>query len=116
MQLDKKDLIKASYVCPFYHLTSPIVVFVSQIFEKKEEIKRCQGFLEVNKRGKAGISLLPGHTASKMKKAGKTQAIDQPNILLRKLIFENRQAERVIQEVRLVYLTHHNKHTNVFLL
>ncbi|KAK5910160.1 hypothetical protein CesoFtcFv8_004021 [Champsocephalus esox] len=74
----------------------------AEIFEKKEEIKRCQGFLEVNKRRKAGISLLPvqqsQHTASKMKKAGKTQAIDQPNILLSKLIFENRQAERVIQE------------------
>ncbi|KAJ4941690.1 hypothetical protein JOQ06_011566 [Pogonophryne albipinna] len=74
----------------------------AEIFEKKEEIKRCQGYLEDNKRRRAGISLLRvqqiQHTASKMKKAGKTQAIDQPNILLSKLIFENRQAERVIQE------------------
>ncbi|KAL3063162.1 hypothetical protein OYC64_002859 [Pagothenia borchgrevinki] len=75
----------------------------AEIFEKNEEIKRCQGYLEDNNRHKAGISLIPVqqsqvHTASKMKKAGKTQAIDQPNILLSKLIFENRQAERVIQE------------------
>ncbi|KAI9521524.1 hypothetical protein NQZ68_003677 [Dissostichus eleginoides] len=75
----------------------------AEIFEKNEEIKRCQGYLEDNNRRKAGISLLPVqqsqvHTASKMKKAGKTIDIDQPNILLSKLIFENRQAERVIQE------------------
>ncbi|XP_010772234.1 dynein regulatory complex protein 10 isoform X2 [Notothenia coriiceps] len=75
----------------------------AEIFDKKEEIKSCQDYLEDNKRRKAGISLLPVqqsqvHTASKWKKAGKTQAIDQPNILLSKLIFENRQAERVIQE------------------
>lgn len=45
---------------------------------------------------------------SKMKQTSIQQEIDRLNIQLNNLILENRQAERVLQEVRLVYLTFHS--------
>lgn len=104
---------------PIY-LTSPFFLFVSQISQTNVEIEKLQSALRENNRQEADISLLAdkqcqAHIKSaKMKHTSIQQEIDQLNSQLNSLTLEDGQAERVIQEVSLMYLTFHSKCTNTF--
>ncbi len=88
------------------HISPPVIfLFVSQISQKKDDINDFQSSLQGKNTQEAGTSLLADKQCqahiktSKVKQASVQREIDQLSIQLNNLILENRQAERVLQEV-----------------
>lgn len=89
-------------------------LFTSQISQKQIEIKYLECSLQENNTQEVDKSLLTDkqsqpHITTSMKQTSIQQEIDQLNIQLNNFILENRQAERVLQEVSSVNPTFPSK-------
>ena len=112
MQQDKKKTNKISYSSIFFPIwRCPVLLFLSQISQQNVEIANLQESLDANNTQKLQIS--PTYKKSlphvSEKHASMQQEVDPLNNQLNNLLRENKQAERLLQEVSLVHLKFSSK-------
>uniref|UniRef100_A0A3B4UK95 Dynein regulatory complex protein 10 n=1 Tax=Seriola dumerili TaxID=41447 RepID=A0A3B4UK95_SERDU len=96
-----------------------VVKLLTSLEEELQLISQRKVKIEIMQHSLQGINTLEADMSAKQhqplikiskKQASMKQEIDQLNIQLNNLILENRQAERVLQEVNFVYVVFHSKY------